>query len=201
MAGFEQANKAAEEAAKAAQAMGEVMPDAMSDHEGMDDSNVADRESTPSELDNDTDGLINGHTEVDWSENPKLASEIREKVKKSGYLTSTKELVVGRGTWAQGFDEDGRSYIVICDPVKGKEDWFRVFREDEIGGEMASSYAEQVEDAFEGGGYNKLDKPKGRDKKALQYAKGQIGGDDIFIVEDGDSTYVLDAEGNFYRSK
>ena len=173
--GIEQGNDAAEKSAEAAKSkMGEMMPVKMSDAEiGMEVGPMPDKE-----LKEITDGYPE---EVDASKYKSLVNQAHKNLPK---------LTQG-SSYGPMAGPDGKDYLYVHDPSQNPPD--RLFR-----AEASEEGGVDVSGEFNGD-YEEVKKPKGRDKEAKKYAKGQIGGDDLFTVEDGDTTYVLTKEGKFYK--
>jgi len=87
--------------------------------------------------------------------------------------------------------DTGYAYAIIVDS-SGKKPKYHIAKTTEV---VFGGAGEAPE------GYKELPKPKGRDKQALKYAKTNIGGDDEFTVEDGNTTYIYTKDGKFYKSE
>ncbi len=133
----------------------------------------------------------NGFPEVKGGKYPDVVQDAKRTLGKKPNQGSTTEITT----------ENGDHFIVLYDNKKG----FRVFKNKDKNQEAVAANEKavnaEVEAAFDGQDYKHLKNPKGRDKSALKYAKSQIGDDDIYIVEDGDTTYVYQNGGSFYKSK
>lgn len=121
---------------------------------------------------------------------PKKYQKIVNKAKR---VILEQERTVGHNDSATVPGEDGFDYLYVRD--NNKDRLFRKKAEKSLSAVAEETIAEQFD-----GAYVELKKPKGRDKQALNYAKQQIGGDPMYIVEDGNTRYVYTKQGKFYKS-
>lgn len=174
MGGIEQAKGNAEKSTEAAkQKMGEMMP--MSD-----DMTLQVGPMPNSELKQITDGYP--EEVVDTSKFKSLVDQALKNLPKPTQGSNYGPMA----------GPDGRDYLYVHDPSKTPPNrlFFRAEKKTEtvdVSGEFDGDYAE-------------VKNPKGRDKEAMKYAKKNIGGDDLFTVEDGDTVYVYTKDGKFYKN-